>query len=233
MLSGEIVQRYGEKGLPEDTMTFKFHGSAGQSFGAFGAPGLTLILEGDANDYVGKSLSGAKVVVKPSPRAKFEASENYIAGNTILYGATAGELYISGRVGERFAVRNSGASAVVEGVGNHGCEYMTGGTVVILGPTGKNFAAGMSGGEAFVYDPSGKLEENCNFEMVKVFELDAVTRERVKAMIEKHYALTGSGIAEKILKDWDNAVNAFKYIVSPIYKAIVDQKQIVESERVS
>ncbi|MBS7526141.1 glutamate synthase large subunit [Fusibacter paucivorans] len=233
MLSGEIIQRFGEKGLPEDTLTFRFRGSAGQSFGAFGAPGLTLILEGDTNDYVGKSLSGAKIVVKPSSKATFNASENFIAGNTILYGATAGELYINGRVGERFGVRNSGASAVVEGVGNHGCEYMTGGTVVILGSTGKNFAAGMSGGEAFVYDPDNKLEENCNFEMVKVFELDDITRDRVKAMIEKHQALTDSVIADKILKDWDNAVNAFKYIVSPIYKAIVDQKQFVESERVS
>ena len=233
MLSGEIVSKFGEKGLPEDTMTFKFTGSAGQSFGAFGAPGLTLILEGDANDYVGKSLSGAKVVVKPSPKAVFKAHENYIAGNTILYGATAGEVYISGRVGERFAVRNSGACAVVEGVGNHGCEYMTGGTVVILGSTGKNFAAGMSGGEAFVYDPENKLEANCNFEMVKSFDMDEKASERVKSMVQKHADLTQSEIANEILKDWDNAVKSFKYIVSPIYKSIMDSKLKIESERVS
>jgi glutamate synthase (NADPH/NADH) large chain len=233
MLSGQIVERFGEAGLPEDTLKFTFYGSAGQSFGAFGAPGLTLHLEGDANDYVGKSLSGAKVIVRPSKKASFKSHENYIAGNTILYGATAGEVFISGRVGERFAVRNSGAKAVVEGVGNHGCEYMTGGTVVILGPTGNNFAAGMSGGEAFIYDPENKLEENCNFEIVKMFDIDSMANARIKAMVQKHFDETDSEVADSLLKDWDNASKAFKYIVSPIYKAIMDKKDAVENEKVS
>ena len=168
MLSGRIAMKYGATGLPDDTITFNFVGAAGQSFGAFGANGLTLKLVGDANDYVGKGFSGAKIIVKTPENCTFKQDENFIAGNTILYGATSGKLFINGLVGERFAVRNSGANAVVEGVGDHGCEYMTGGIVVIIGRTGRNFAAGMSGGIAYVIDENETLTSKCNMEMIEV-----------------------------------------------------------------
>jgi glutamate synthase domain-containing protein 3 len=170
-LSGEVAKKYGHKGLPDDTITFKFTGSAGQSFGAFAAHGVTLTLEGDANDYVGKGLSGGRIAVFPHKDAVakgFKAHENIIAGNTIAYGAIEGEIYLRGVVGERFCVRNSGAHAVVEGTGDHGCEYMTGGRVVVIGPTGRNFAAGMSGGIAYVYDDNGQFPPLCNKEMVSL-----------------------------------------------------------------
>lgn len=166
VLGSEVTRRYGAEGLPEDTITLHFEGSAGQSFGAFIPKGMTLTVEGDANDYTGKGLSGGKVIVKPSPRATFVPEENIIIGNTSFYGATSGEAYIRGIAGERFAVRNSGANVVVEGVGDHGCEYMTGGRVVVLGGTGRNFAAGMSGGIAYVLDESGDFAGRCNLEMV-------------------------------------------------------------------
>jgi len=225
MLSGQIVEKFGEMGLPEDTIEFNFHGSAGQSFGAFSTYGLTMKLEGEANDYVGKGLSGAKLILKPDSKAIFKAEENYIAGNTILYGATAGELYVSGHVGERFAVRNSGATAVVEGVGNHCCEYMTGGTVLVLGETGSNFAAGMSGGEAFVYDPNDRLNQNMNFEMVRFYELANDEIRRIYELLEKHLEYTDSNRAKQLLENWDQSIHSFKYIVSPKYKSIIEDKK--------
>ena len=228
MLSGKIVDEHGKDGLPEGTIEIKFFGSAGQSFGAFGAKGLTMILEGEANDYVGKGLSGAKLIVKAPKNSIFDSGETYIAGNTLLYGATDGEVYINGCVGERFAVRNSGAIAVVEGVGNHGCEYMTGGTVVILGSVGKNFAAGMSGGEAFVYDKENVIEEKLNKDMVSVYDLSDGEMENVKELIRKHVKYTRSLKAYKILEDWENEKGFFKQIVSPTYKQIKIEEKLQE-----
>ncbi len=203
MLSGLIAGKYGHAGLPDDTITCSFHGAAGQSFGAFGARGLTMVLDGEANDYLGKGLSGAKIIVRPPEGIRFQPSENMIAGNVILYGATAGEVYIRGRAGERFAIRNSGAVAVVEGVGDHGCDYMTGGRVVVLGDTGINFAAGMSGGIAYIYDPDQRFDSRCNLDMVDL-ELveDRRDEEELKAMIERHRAYTCSELAAFILEDW-------------------------------
>ena len=196
-LSGEIVRRFGPKGLPEDTVQLSFKGSAGQSLGAFLAPGVSIRVEGDANDYLGKGMSGGKLVLVPPAEAAFAAHENVIAGNVALYGATAGEVYINGLAGERFAVRNSGAQAVVEGLGDHGCEYMTGGVVVVLGPTGYNFAAGMSGGIAYVYNDSGVLDTRCNLDMV---DLESVWSEedksRLRALIEEHLRHTRSAPRE-------------------------------------
>jgi glutamate synthase (NADPH/NADH) large chain len=235
MLSGKLVKIFGEAGLEEDTIRFSFKGSAGQSFGAFGAKGLTLILEGEANDYVGKGLSGAKLIIKTPVDAGFVAHENDIAGNTILYGATSGKLFINGRAGERFAVRNSGAVAVVEGTGNHCCEYMTGGTVVVLGSVGNNFAAGMSGGQAFVYDDNNALDGRLNHESVSAYELDEKQEEELKALITEHVGLTGSKLASGLLKNWKKTGKHFKWIVSPIYKAIIagDTKKSESEEKVS
>lgn len=218
MLSGKIVKSFGAIGLPEDTVELEFFGSAGQSFGAFGAPGVTLTLEGEANDYVGKGLSGAKLIVKPPKLSTFNPSETYIVGNTVLYGATAGEVYIYGLAGERFAVRNSGANAVIEGVGNHGCEYMTGGNVVILGAIGKNFAAGMSGGYAFVYDDQDTLRRNLNGEMVSIYTLSQIERAQVKALLVKYMKYTQSKKAISILKDWEQTSSLFKLVSSPAYR---------------
>ena len=184
MLSGEVARRYGHAGLPDDTISLKLKGNAGQSFGAFLARGVTLELVGDANDYVGKGLSGGRVVVRQPPEARREPTRNIIVGNTVLYGAIAGEAYFEGVAGERFAVRNSGAVAVVEGVGDHGCEYMTGGVVVVLGDTGRNFAAGMSGGVAYVYDPRGKFRELCNTAMVQLEAVQPATPSPVNAADE-------------------------------------------------
>lgn len=224
MLSGKIVSAFGAKGLDEDMIHLTFYGSAGQSFGAFGAKGLTMVLEGEANDYVGKGLSGAKIIVKPPQNSTFDASKTYIAGNTLLYGATDGEVYINGCVGERFAVRNSGATAIVEGVGNHGCEYMTGGSVVVLGNIGKNFAAGMSGGEVFVYDPDQTLSKKCNLEMVNIYDLSEKEQEKVKALVSKHYLYTESKKALDILENWESCVKNFRYVVSPAYKQILENQ---------
>jgi len=210
MLSGEIARRYGGAGLPDDTIVCRFKGSAGQSFGAFGAKGLTLKLEGDANDYLGKGLSGARIVVVPPPETSFDPSVNTICGNVLLYGATAGEAYIYGRVGERFAIRNSGAYAVVEGVGDHACEYMTGGRVVVLGKTGANFAAGMSGGIAYVYDPEGNFDSRCNLEMVDLDMIaDSADIKELRTMIQKHFEHTGSRKAEYILAHWQESLPSF------------------------
>ncbi len=224
MLSGEIALRYGEQGLPEDTIEVYLQGSAGQSFGAFAAGGLSMYLEGDSNDYLGKGLSGGKIVLVPPKAAVFNPSENIIAGNTILYGATAGEVYIQGRVGQRFCVRNSGASAVVEGVGDHGCEYMTGGTVVILGAIGKNFGAGMSGGIAYVLEETRELEGKLNKELVNV-EVLSKARDiaEVKELLTKHYNYTRSPKAAVILENWSLYQNKFFKICSPAYERLLDK----------
>ena len=229
MLSGEIARRYGNEGLPDNTIQLRFTGSAGLSFGAFLARGVTLDLTGDANDYVGKGLSGGRVIVRPPETASFPAEENIIVGNTVLYGATAGEAFFRGQAGERFAVRNSGANAVVEGVGDHGCEYMTGGRVVVIGPTGRNFAAGMSGGIAYVLDESGSFAERCNTSMV---ELEALTEVKevafVRGLIEKHSRLTGSAKAERVLRDWPRLLGSFVKIMPIDYRRVLLQ---MEEER--
>src|SRR6185369_6946827 len=199
MLGSELTRRHGPNGLPDDTIRIRFTGSAGQSFGAFVPRGITLTLEGDANDYVGKGLSGGKIIVMPPSRAAFTPEENIIIGNVALYGATSGEAYIRGIAGERFAVRNSGATAVVEGVGDHGCEYMTGGRVVVLGRTGRNFAAGMSGGVAYVLDTDGKFERRCNTGLVACEALDQTDEELIKLLMTRHIQLTGSDRARHIL----------------------------------
>lgn len=224
MLSGKIAKKYGREGLPEDTIKFNFEGSAGQSFGAFGAKGLTLILEGDANDYVGKGLSGAKIVIKTPKTASYKQDENVIAGNTILYGATTGKVFINGMVGERFAVRNSGAYAVVEGVGDHCCEYMTGGRVVVIGKIGRNFAAAMSGGIAYVLDEDGSFDEKCNMGMV---EVGIIEEDRditfVYDMIKEHYDNTESLKAKNILDKWDEYKGKFKRVIPTAYKAVLQK----------
>src|SRR5206468_15082 len=203
MLGYEVTRRYGAEGLPDDMITIRFTGSAGQSFGAFVPRGITLELEGDSNDYIGKGLSGGKIIAYPPKRATFVAEDNIIVGNVALYGATSGEAYIRGVAGERFAVRNSGAIAVVEGVGDHGCEYMTGGCVVVLGKTGRNFAAGMSGGIAYVLDISGRFRQRCNPEMVDLEALeDAQEEEFVKDLIVRHAQLTNSARAQQVLDSW-------------------------------
>jgi glutamate synthase (NADPH/NADH) large chain/glutamate synthase (ferredoxin) len=204
-LAGEIARRYGSAGLPAGTIEMRFKGSAGQSFGAWATSGMRLILEGEANDYVGKGLCGGELVLMPTAEAGFEPHQNVILGNTILYGATSGRLFASGRAGERFAVRNSGAVAVVEGVGDHGCEYMTGGTVVVLGEVGRNFAAGMSNGVAYVFDPDGQLPSRYNPDMVRLEPLmDLEDREQLYALIDEHFEKTGSPRARMILDAWES-----------------------------
>ncbi|MFH1428782.1 MAG: glutamate synthase large subunit [Candidatus Margulisiibacteriota bacterium] len=231
MLSGTVTRRYGEAGLPEDTIQFTFQGSAGQSFGAFMVKGVTFRLEGDANDYLGKGLSGGKLVVIPPPGTIFAAEENIIVGNTLLYGATSGEAYIRGIAGERFCVRNSGATAVIEGVGDHCCEYMTGGTVVVLGKTGRNFAAGMSGGIAYVFDADGDFSYFCNKGMV---ELSGVSDHKdlacLKSIIEKHYEYTHSAVAQKLLNSWESYKALFVKVLPFEYKRVLEQKKLDELE---
>ncbi|WP_035857030.1 glutamate synthase large subunit [Cryptosporangium arvum] len=219
MLGSMVTRRYGGEGLPDGTIDLTFTGSAGQSFGAFVPRGITLRLLGDANDYVGKGLSGGRIVVRPAAAATFLPQENVIAGNTILYGATAGEVFLRGRVGERFCVRNSGATAVVEGVGDHGCEYMTGGTVVVLGPTGRNFAAGMSGGTAYVLDLDPVL---VNTEMVDLEELSTDDAATLRALIGRHLDETGSTVAEGLLSDWSRHVRSFTKIMPRDYKRVLE-----------
>ena len=237
MISGLIAKKYGHAGLPADTITCRFQGAAGQSFGAFGANGLTMILEGEANDYLGKGLSGAKIIVRPQEGIGFDPSKNIIAGNVILYGATAGEVYIHGTAGERFAIRNSGATAVVEGVGDHGCEYMTGGRVVVLGNTGINFAAGMSGGIAYIYDPEQRFDSRCNLDMVDL-ELVEENRdeEELKRMIERHHGYTGSETAARILDDWDANLPFFVKVFPMEYRRVLGkmskEDQATEREEV-
>ena len=229
MLSGIIAKKYGEKGLPEDTINIKFKGSAGQSFGAFAVRGLNLKLEGECNDYFGKGLSGGRISILPPTRSSsaFRAEDNTIAGNTGLYGATSGEIYINGKVGERFAVRNSGAIAVIEGAGDHCCEYMTGGRVVVLGDTGRNFAAGMSGGVAYVWDHKHNFDYFCNMDMVEINLVeDSVSRKELLELIRQHYLHTGSALAGRMLDDWNHYCEEFIQVVPIEYKRVLQEEQM-------
>src|SRR6476469_560380 len=224
ILSNEISKIHGSIGLPDDTIHFKFTGTAGQSFGAFNTNGVTLELEGDANDYFGKGLSGAELVVYPSAQAGFIPEENIIIGNVAFYGATAGSAYIRGKAGERFCVRNSGVHAVVEGVGDHGCEYMTGGRIVILGDTGRNFAAGMSGGIAYVYNVKGAFENLCNREMVDLDPVGANDASELRDLIENHFLHTGSTVARFVLDDFDNQLRHFVKVFPKDYKKALQKR---------
>ncbi|MFZ1530397.1 MAG: glutamate synthase large subunit [Ferruginibacter sp.] len=224
ILSNEITKKYRAAGLPDESIHFKFTGTAGQSFGAFNTKGITLELEGDANDYFGKGLSGAKLIIYPPKQATYQPEENIIIGNVALYGATNGEAYIRGKAGERFAVRNSGANVVVESVGDHGCEYMTGGLVVILGDTGRNFAAGMSGGIAYVYDVKGKFAGNCNQEMVDLDPVNTDDAKELKEMIERHLAYTCSTVAKFVLQDFENQLQHFVKVFPKDFKKALQQK---------
>jgi glutamate synthase (NADPH/NADH) large chain len=252
MLSGEIARRYGHAGLADGAISVKMTGNAGQSFGAFLARGVSLELTGDANDYVGKGLSGGRVIVRHPAGTERDPTQNIIVGNTVLYGAIAGEAYFEGVAGERFAVRNSGAVAVVEGVGDHGCEYMTGGVVAVLGDTGRNFAAGMSGGVAYVYDPAGRFGALCNKAMVDVERVapaapaadrDETLRprqrsvsvedagmgdalrfdaERLRILVERHHLYTGSARAAALLGDWEAALGAFMKVMPKDYRRALE-----------
>jgi glutamate synthase (NADPH/NADH) large chain len=226
MLSNRIIREVGPEMLPHDTIHFKFHGSAGQSFGAWLAKGVTLEVEGDANDYVGKGLSGGRIVIYPPRESVFKPEHNILIGNVVLYGATSGECFFRGQAAERFCVRNSGARAVVEGVGDHGCEYMTGGRVVILGPTGRNFGAGMSGGIAYIYDPERAFAPRCNMEMVELERLEiAAEMDEVRDLIERHRAYTGSTVATALLADWSKAVDAFVKVMPTDYKRVLQERE--------
>ncbi|MBV9472904.1 MAG: glutamate synthase subunit alpha, partial [Solirubrobacterales bacterium] len=225
ILSGEIARRHGIDGLPEGTIEVSFYGSAGQSFAAWLAPGITFSLRGETNDYTGKGLSGGVVSVRPPDGARFHAEENMIVGNTVLYGATAGRAFFRGLAGERFAVRNSGAHAVVEGVGDHGCEYMTGGRVVVLGTTGRNFAAGMSGGIAYVYDKDRRFEGRCNLELVDLEPLGEDDDDELKALIGEHAQRTGSLVARNLLASWERARERFVKVMPRDYKRALEQQR--------
>jgi glutamate synthase domain-containing protein 3 len=225
ILGNEITKRHWQ-GLPADTVHLHFQGSAGQSFGAFVPPGVTLELEGDANDYIGKGLSGGKIILYPSAASTFVAEENVIVGNVALYGATSGEVYISGMAGERFCVRNSGVTAVVESIGDHGCEYMTGGKVFILGKTGRNFAAGMSGGVAYVLDEQGDFASRCNTQMVDLETLtDPSEIAEVRVTIQKHADYTKSAKALRLLADWESIVPKFVKVMPRDYKRVLQAIQ--------
>lgn len=232
MLSHEVTKRYHSAGLPAETIHIKLSGSAGQSLGAFLCPGIMLELEGDSNDYVGKGLSGGKIVVYPPRQSKFDPKENIVIGNVALYGATSGEAYFNGMAAERFCVRNSGARAVVEGVGDHGCEYMTGGTVVVLGKTGRNFAAGMSGGIAYVFDVDEKFSSRCNPELV---DLDKVEKEEdimtLRMMIQQHQRHTNSQLAKEILADFDNLLPKFIKVFPRDYKRVIESMKQEEASK--
>ena len=225
MLSNEVAKRWKEDMLPEDTINIKLNGSAGQSLGAWLAKGITIEVEGDANDYVGKGLSGGKIIIYPPKESTFAAEKNVIAGNVILYGATGGEAYIRGIVAERFAVRNSGAKAVVEGIGDHGCEYMTGGVVVILGETGRNFGAGMSGGVAYVWDPAMDFSKKCNLESFEIETLSSATDIiELKALVENHLTHTGSSLAQDILHNWNEKLTEFVKVMPTDYKRVLAER---------
>jgi len=231
MLGSMVTRRFGGEGLPEGTIDLTFTGSAGQSFGAFLPRGITMRLFGDANDYVGKGLSGGRIAVYPSENVAYDPEESIVVGNVALYGATAGEAYFRGFAGERFAVRNSGAETVVEGVGAHACEYMTGGVVVVLGPTGPNFAAGMSGGVAFVLDVEERFEKLCNKDMVGLEPVesddDVVL---LRGMIERHLEWTQSDVAERILKNWEEILRRFVKVMPNDLKRVLKQRQEAELE---
>jgi glutamate synthase (NADPH/NADH) large chain/glutamate synthase (ferredoxin) len=232
LISGEIARRYGAEGLPEGTIEVALEGSGGQSFGGWLAPGITLTLHGDANDYTGKGMSGGVLAVLPPDGTAFVPEENVVIGNTVLYGATSGRAFFRGLAGERFCVRNSGVSTVVEGVGDHGCEYMTGGRVVVLGPTGRNFAAGMSGGIAYILDPEGAFPGRCNTEMVDLEEPDDADLEEVRALIEEHRERTGSTVAERVLSDWASLTGAWVKVMPVDYKRVL-RERAEEAEKAS
>jgi glutamate synthase domain-containing protein 3 len=226
MLSYQISKKFGEEGLPEDTISINFKGSAGQSFGAFLAKGVTFNLLGDANDYVGKCLSGGKIIVRPSPESTIVPEENVIAGNVIMYGATGGKIFLRGLVGERFCVRNSGGEAVVEGIGDHGCEYMTGGTVVVLGKTGRNFAAGMSGGIAFVLDQNKNFDLHCNKDLVDLVSVEEDEDiKQLKFLIQEHYQYTQSTVAKNILEKWEETLDQFVKVFPRDYKRVLMERK--------
>jgi glutamate synthase (ferredoxin) len=230
----ELSRRYGANGLPEDTITLQFTGSAGQSFGAFVPRGMTMILEGDSNDYTGKGLSGGKIIVYPPAGSTFVPAENMIVGNVSFYGATAGEAYVAGMAGERFCVRNSGVHAVVEAVGDHGCEYMTGGRVVVLGLTGRNFAAGMSGGIAYILDEVGEFPLHCNMEMVSLLRLeDADEIASIEQMIRRHAEYTKSQRAFKVLALWDEMVPKFVKVLPNDYRRVLDAQRTLRARGLS
>jgi glutamate synthase (ferredoxin) len=230
ILGSEVTRKYGPQGLPEDTIHFHFQGSAGQSFGAFLPPGMTLELEGDANDYFGKGLSGGKLILYPPEGSTFPPEENIIMGNVGFYGATSGEAYIRGMAGERFAVRNSGMRAVVEGVGDHGCEYMTGGKVVVIGATGRNFAAGMSGGIAYVYDEDGGFNNRCNPETVSLEKLDTSDRLEVEELLKRHAVYTRSARAWQILALWEESAPKFFKVMPRDYRRVLEALQEAEAK---
>ena len=229
LLGYELTKRHGGQGLDDETIRINMTGSAGNSFGAFIPRGISLRLEGDANDYVGKGLSGGKIYLRPHKTAQFKSHEQVIAGNVLLYGATAGEAFFSGKVGERFCVRNSGATAVAEGVGDHGCEYMTGGRAVILGPTGRNFAAGMSGGIAFVYNPHREFHANVNPEMVILENLDKDDSDWLKELLRRYITETSSSLANTLLEDWDNSVTNFTKVVPVDYKRVIEAAEAAKN----
>jgi glutamate synthase domain-containing protein 3 len=226
LLSHELMKARGEHGLPDDTIHVKLEGSAGQSFGAFLARGITLELEGDANDYVGKGLSGGRLVAYPPKRSLFLPEENILIGNVALYGATSGEAFFRGRAAERFCVRNSGARTVIEGVGDHGCEYMTGGRAVILGRTGRNFAAGMSGGIAWVWDPRGVLRTNVNGDMVALEPIENESYvEELRDLIDRHHRLSGSAVAARVLERWPEVLDEFVQVMPIDYKRVLAEDE--------
>ncbi|MEO8162198.1 MAG: glutamate synthase-related protein, partial [Ilumatobacteraceae bacterium] len=233
MLGHAITSIWGGEGLPDATIQLHFVGSAGQSFGAFIPRGIQMRLEGDSNDYLGKGLSGGRIIGHPHSRAVFSAEDNVIAGNVIAYGATAGEIFLSGIAGERFCVRNSGATAVVEGIGDHGCEYMTGGRVVVLGDIGRNFAAGMSGGIAFLYDPTNSLADRVNYDLVSLQEPDADDLAWLFEIITRHRDYTGSNRARKILTEWDVAARAFRKVMPRDYERVLAVLSVAAAEGLS
>ena len=246
LLSHEIAKRYGNKGLDDDSIQINLTGTAGQSFGAFLAKGITFDLVGEGNDYVGKGLCGGKIIIRPPKEFSGKAEDNIIIGNTVMYGATSGETFFNGIGGERFCVRNSGASAVVEGVGNHGCEYMTGGTVIILGRTGQNFAAGMSGGVAYIYDPKNTFKNYCNLTMVTLHNvekeniktdmpkhLDLADEDILKTLIEKHSQYTNSNVAKKILIDWDKELKNFVKVMPIEYKRALNEMKETKAKELA
>ena len=234
ILSHELAKAHGADLLPDDTVNIKFHGSAGQSFSAFLAKGVSMELEGDANDYVGKGLSGGRLVIYPPKESTFKPEENILVGNVCLYGATGGKAFFRGRAAERFCVRNSGAQAVIEGVGDHGCEYMTGGRAVILGPAGRNFAAGMSGGIAYIWDPENEFEPNCNMEMVELESLESeADSEELRSLIEEHAERTGSTVAGELLDNWSSALGQFVKVMPTDYKRVLAERKQREQELVA
>jgi glutamate synthase domain-containing protein 3 len=226
MLSGEICKIHGEKGLPDETINLKFNGVAGQSFGAFLMKGITFSLEGMANDYVGKGISGGKIIIYPYKNSDYEPNKNVIIGNTSFYGAISGEAYIRGIAGERFCIRNSGLNAVVEGVGDHGCEYMTGGRIVVLGKTGRNFAAGMSGGIAYIYNKEGNFKDKCNMELVKLENTNQEDNNEIYKLLDNHYRYTESSVAKNILDNFNEEKRKFIKVIPIEYKRILEGKEV-------